>query len=133
MATATAIDISPQVVNLTFRQGTDVDQSILKMTWKAGGVAVDLENWTARAGFATKIGETPLFSLTTAGGGIVLNEVHGQIELKPSALQTNSISPTLFKQGKLIGVWDVDMISPTGKVRPFVAGVWTLNQDIKHV
>jgi hypothetical protein len=121
---ATAIDISPQVVNLTFRQGTDVDQSLLKMIWKAGGVAVDLENWTARAGFATKLGEPPLFSLTTS--------VHGQIELKPTALQTNSISQTLFKQGKLIGVWDVDMISPTGKVRPFVAGIWTLNQDIKH-
>lgn len=129
---ATDIDINPAAVNLSFRQGTDVDQSLLKFVWKQGGTAVDLDGWGARASFALKAGDSPYFTLSTEDGGIVLNEVDGQIELVAAAADTNALAATLFKAGKLVGVWDLEMISPAGKVRPLAAGVWTLWQDIQH-
>jgi hypothetical protein len=130
MATSTLIDLSPIKKDLTFRQGSDVNKDMLKINWAVDGIGVNLSAYSARAHFGLKINSPPLIILTSTSGGIVLNEVAGQIEMIITAAQTASL--TGFVKGVIRGVWDLELINGSGKTRSFMAGVWTLTQDIPH-
>lgn len=96
------------------------------LTWKAGtpAVAVDLTGCTARMQIRSAIeSSTPLITLTTENGGIVLGGVAGTIELIIAPTATAAITWTA-------GVYDLEIVFSPTEVRRLVYGAVTVSKEV---
>jgi hypothetical protein len=96
------------------------------LTWKAGvpAVPVNLTSCTARMQFRSEIASaTPLITLTTENGGIVLGGALGTIELIITATATAAITWTT-------GVYDLEVAFASGDVRRLVYGPVTVSPEV---
>lgn len=96
------------------------------LTWKAGApaVPVDLTGCTARLQFRSEIAAaTPLVTLTTENGGIVLGGVLGTIELIITAAVTAAFTWTA-------AVYDLEIVFTSGDVRRLVYGTVTVSPEV---
>jgi len=102
-------------LNIEIEQGTTFS---VPLTWsdETGTPVVGLNTWTARMQIRDKISSaTMLFELTTLNGGITLGSNVGEILLFISDTDTTSFTWTS-------GVYDLEMISPTGAVTRLLQG-----------
>lgn len=109
--------------NITIIQGATLD---LLVTWRAGdpAVAVDLTGCTARMQVREKItSPTPLISLTTENGGIVLGGAAGTIRRFMDADDTADID---WKSG----VYDLEIEFADGTVRRLLAGSVVVSPEV---
>lgn len=96
------------------------------LTWKnkATGVPVDLTGATARMHIRSTLkAATPLLVLTTENNRILLGGNTGTITLELSAEITAGIS-------WLNGVYDLEIVFPSGVVRRLVQGGITVSQEV---
>lgn len=90
----------------------------------SGGVAIDITGYTARAQIRTAFG-TPetLANMTTENGGITLGGAAGTITLLLTAAQTAAMPAAA-------GVWDLEMVAPSGKVQRLLKGTVTVDPEV---
>lgn len=84
---------------------------------------VSLHDLTARMTIKDKIGGTTLMSLTTENGRIALDDVAKTISINISAADTALIE---WKKG----VYDLEMVDPTGVVSKLVAGTISVAREV---
>lgn len=84
---------------------------------------VDLVGYTARMTIRTKLGGTELVQLTTENGGITIDDAAKTITLFVEAADTAAFD---WKKG----VYDLELVSPTGVVTKVLQGTITLTQEI---
>jgi len=101
--------------NFTIEQGATFDELI---TYKdAAGNPVDLTGYTARMQIREKITDaTPVHSMDTTTGGITMGGTAGTIQLFISDADTAAMN---MPKG---GVYDLEIVSPTGKVTRLLEG-----------
>lgn len=98
-------------------QGATYDNTFV---WKQDGVVVDLTGCTARAmGRINYTDTSPAWSITSAGGGIVIDGAAGSVRLILSDTVTAALA-----QGD--GVYDVELIWPSTAVQKFMRGKYTV-------
>lgn len=110
-------------LNMVIEQGATFNVS---MTWKdsSGNLITGLDSWTARMYMkVSKLDETPVLELTTENGRLFLGETAGSIRMYISALDTAAITD-------LAGVYDLELVSPTGAVTRLLAGKWKLDTEV---
>lgn len=114
------------IKNLIIDKGADFN---LLLTWSTKDISnvvtpVNLTNWTARSQMRESYdnGTTPVVSLTTANGGIVLGGSSGTIQLTIASTATSAVS--IDK-----GVWDLEMVDNTGKVTRLLEGSVTFKPE----
>lgn len=108
---------------LVIEQGATLDRTF---KWKDGeGALVDLTGYTARCQVrASYTSETKILDLTTENSGIELGGAAGTIRLKVSAATTAAISLTG------LGVWDLELVSPSGVVTRLLEGRVVLSREV---
>ena len=120
-----------------FRQATLVDATKVQFnplsavafeTYTTGGYLQwftphDLSGYTARLDIKNKVGGTVLLSLTTANSGIVIDSSAKTITLNVSATASAALD---WKAG----VYDLELVSPTGIVTELLNGSVTVNSEI---
>lgn len=85
-----------------------------KITWKnPDSSAINTVDFSAKMQIRTKIGGTLMQSLSTVTGEITISD-DGIIELKLTPIQTSNITCS--------GVYDLEVISPTGTVTRLLQG-----------
>lgn len=84
---------------------------------------VDLAGFTARMTVKDKIGGNTLLSLTTANGGIAIDNTARTITLLVSATDTAALT---WKKG----VYDLELVSAGGVVTALIAGTVTVTQEV---
>lgn len=84
---------------------------------------VDLTGFTARMAVRTKVGGAELLSLTTENLKLVIDPVAYTIKLILSATETAAL--TWVK-----GVYDLEMVSPTGFVTAILSGSITVTKEV---
>jgi hypothetical protein len=84
---------------------------------------VDLSGFTARMSIKDAVGGTELFRLDTTNSRIVVNNTAKTITLTISATDTASL--TFAK-----GVYDLELVSPSGVVTALLAGKITVTSEI---
>ena len=97
-------------------------------TWTADGYLQwytphDLTGYTARMAIKNKVGGTVLLSLTTENDGIVINDSAKTITLNIDATDTAALTWTT-------GVYDLEMISPTGVVTSLMTGSVAVTKEV---
>ncbi|MGA0610099.1 hypothetical protein [Caldimonas sp. KR1-144] len=116
-----------------FRRATVVDEDTVEFNevssanfkvYKSGGYLVfhaplDLTGFTARLVVKSKVGGEVLFEMTTENGRITINEGDRTITLDISAVETGALE---WKAG----VYDLDLIAPSGAITPLLAGAVTV-------
>lgn len=110
-------------LKLTIEQGATFRKTL---TWKTGtpAVAVDLTGCTARMHIRTEIASpTPLVSLTTENGGIILGGAAGTIVLLITATATAAIAWEA-------GVYDLEIILANGDVRRLLYGPVAVSLEV---
>lgn len=104
----------------------DFDSGAL-LTYKSGGVLttrppMDLTGWTAKHEIRSSIDSTDVLnSLTTENGGITLG-ADGSITLHMTAAQSTAL-------GAINGVYNLELIDPTGIVWRFAEGAVCVSPD----
>lgn len=84
---------------------------------------VDLTGYTARMSIKDTVGGTVLHSMTTENGGIDIDTAAKTITLTISAADTEAFT---WKRG----VYDLEMVSATGKVKRIVSGQISLSREV---
>lgn len=84
---------------------------------------VDLTGYTARMSIKDKIGGTALHSLTTENGGIDIDPAAKTIALSIPAADTEDFTWSR-------GVYDLEMVSPAGKVTRIISGRIALSREV---
>ena len=84
---------------------------------------VDLTGYTARMSIKDKIGGAVLHSLTTENGGIVIDPAAKTILLSIPAATTEDFTWSR-------GVYDLEMVSPAGKVTRIISGRIALSREV---
>lgn len=84
---------------------------------------VDLAGFTARMSIKDKVEGTVLLSLTTTNGRIAIDNTAKTITLTISATDTAAIDWTE-------GVYDLEMIDPSGVVTPLLSGIITIQDEV---
>lgn len=109
-------------VNLVIEQGADFSH-IVGLT-DADGVALDLTGYDARMQIRQLVGsEDPLVELTVGNGGIVLNELVGQLTLTISSTDTTAMT---WRSG----VYDLEIVDPDDIVTRIMQGSATLSPEV---
>lgn len=111
-----------QKVNLTIEQGTTFRY---KFAWvDAKKRAINLTGFTARMQIKAAITDSAfLVELTTANSKLAISEPTGIVSLYLSDAET-----TAFTWSK--GVYDIELISPTGDVYRMVSGSVTVSKEV---
>lgn len=91
--------------------------------WLQYNEPVDMTGFTARMSIKNKVGGTELLSLTTANGGIIIQEAEDLITLLISATDTAAFTWTK-------GVYDLEMVSPGGVVSALLTGTVTVKAEV---
>lgn len=109
-------------LNLEIEQGTTWSTVL---TWKIGGVAVNLTGYTARLQARRRPDSaTQLLSLTSSpAAGITLGGVAGTITLTLSATATAALHPGCY-------VYDLELVSAGGEVTRLVEGQWIVKAEV---
>lgn len=110
-------------LKLEIEQGADFTRVL---TWKnkATDIPVDLTGATARMHVRSTIkAPTPLLVLTTENNRIFLGGTAGTITLDLSAEITAGLT-------WLSGVYDLEIVFPTGRVRRLLKGSITVSQEV---
>ena len=84
---------------------------------------VDLTGYTARMSIKDKIGGAVLHSLTTENGGIDIDPAAKTIALSIPAADTEDFTWSR-------GVYDLEMVSPAGKVTRIISGRIALSREV---
>lgn len=84
---------------------------------------VDMTGFTARMSIKNKVGGDLLLSLTTANGGLIIDEAADLITLLISATDTAAL--TWSK-----GFYDLEMVSPGGVVSALLTGTVTVKAEV---
>lgn len=84
---------------------------------------VDLTGYTARMSIKDKVGGIELFSLTDTNGRVVIDNAAKSIRLAIQATDTGALT---WKRG----VYDLEMVSPTGDVFALFTGSVTVTPEI---
>lgn len=116
--------------NFTIEQGTTVDKQI---TWKdPNGNPINLTGFTARMQIRSSVSSpTILHEFTTENGGITLGGATGVIHILASATVTAGWSwPANPSQVLASGVYDLELVSPTGVVTRLIEGTVTLDPEV---
>jgi len=88
----------------------------LDVVWKdPDGNPIDNTGYAARAKIKDKYGGTTLISISTTAGGITLGGADGSISLEITPAVTETIT-------NKYGVWDLEMVAPSGKVYRILKG-----------
>lgn len=120
-----------------FRQATVVDTTKIEFNpisavafeaFTSGGYLQwftphDLAGYTARMSIKDKVGGTVLLSLTTENAGIVLDNTAKTITLNVSATASAALT---WKTG----VYDLELVSPTGVVTALLTGSVTVASEV---
>lgn len=97
--------------NLSIEQGASF---YLKLTWKsATNQPINTTGYTGKMQIRNRVGGTILSDMTTENNKIKISSA-GVIELKLPASDTNQI--------KTNGVYDLQLISPSGEITRFLEG-----------
>ncbi len=115
--------MAAEKLKLLIEQGATFRKTL---TWKAGTppVPVNLTGCTARMQMRTEIAAaTPLVTLTTENGGIVLGGTAGTIELFIAAVDTAAFTWTT-------AVYDLEIILANGDVRRLLYGPVTVSPEV---
>lgn len=117
---ATVIDANTIEIN-------DVNAASLRPYASGGYVRyntpVGMSGYTARMSIKDKRGGTELLRLDTTSARIVIDNTAKTITLTVSAADTEDITWTK-------GVYDLEMVSPTGVVTPIMTGVVTVSREV---
>ena len=84
---------------------------------------VDMAGYTARMAIKTAIGGTLLLTLDTTTGSIVVNNTTKTITLILTAVATAALTWST-------GVYDLEMVSPTGAVTKLITGTVTVSPEV---
>lgn len=87
---------------------------------------VDLTAYTARMKVKDRIGGTTLLELTTANAGIAIDEAAKTITLTVTAAASEALTFTR-------GVYDLEMVSPTGIVTAIAQGDFKVSKEVTTV
>ena len=98
---------------------------LFNITYKnSAGTPINLTGYTARMQVRQKYSSpTTLLSFTSAGGNIVLGGAAGTIAVTGSADATAGVAPCC-------GVYDLELISPSGIVTRLVSGVANITPEV---
>lgn len=108
---------NPGRYNIKFYRGTTLD---ILMNYTIDGVPVNLTGYTAMMDVRpTPESVTLITQLTTENGGIVLNEVTGQIEIFISADDTGELPLGQFQ-------YDMNITSDSGYVTKLIMGAFVV-------
>lgn len=122
MAVISSVVARAATVNLVIEQGADFSH-IVGLTNSDGSIFV-LTDYDARMQIRTTVStETVLHELTVSNGGIVINELAGQLTLVISNADT-----TLMTWRS--GVYDLEIISDLGIVTRIMQGSATLSPEV---
>lgn len=128
--------MSPATYDLTIYCGTTVDAATTSFIYRVSGEVVNLTGYAARSQARGKKGL--LFDLTTDNGGILLGGVAGSIALQMSDAQTSALwseglvaqktpgGPDVYVGGR----WDLELISPSGRVSRLIHGRLLLSPEV---
>ena len=110
------------VKNIIIEQGATF---IWNLTWKdSNGSPIDLSSYTARMQVRKNYNASDtLLSLTSVAGDIVLGGAAGTIAITATATMTSEINSR-------VGVYDLELISPTGTVKRLLQGDVTINPEV---
>ena len=112
-------------MDLTVEQGTDYAQSFRRQD--SLGEIVNLTGYTARMQVRRSVSEpTFLLELTTENGGLVIDGLAGQITIVIRDDQTTGAS---WRRGR----FDIELISPAGRVSRFLFGRLELLREVTRV
>ena len=104
---------NPGRYNIKFYRGTTLD---ILMLYKINNVPVDLTGYTAVMDVRpTPNSSTLITQLTTENGGLILNQVTGQVEIFISASDTSDLPLGEFQ-------YDVNITSDSGYVTKLIMG-----------
>ena len=120
-----------------FREATVVSPTIIEFNavssaayraYSSGGflkwrVPHDLAGYTARMTIKDRVGGTALLTLTSANGGITVDDAEKLIELFLDDVSTAAITWTS-------AVYDLEMVSPSGDVTAILTGAVSVEQEI---
>lgn len=97
----------------------------LSLVWKDSlGAPINLTGYTARMQVRHKITDAaPLLTFTTANGAITLGGSAGTIEVVGSATSTDVLTVKS-------GVYDLEMVAPTGEVTRLIEGSATITPQV---
>lgn len=113
--------ITPGQHNFTLYQGTTLRKTF---TWTADNVPVNLTGYTGRSQFrATYQDPTPALNMTTLNGGIIINELAGEITMFASAEDTALLTADRY-------LYDLELIDSIGDVSRLIYGTVTIVREI---
>ena len=109
--------------NVTIRQGATW---VLAFRVRDDGVARNLTGWSARMQVReTHASATALLSLTSSpAAGVTIDTGLGKVTLEATAAQTAALP------APLAAVYDVEMVSPAGKVDRVLEGVARITPEV---
>lgn len=110
-------------VNLHIPQGTDPTY-VLRYSAGDPAAPVDLTGWTARAQIRKTVGGEVWLSLAD-GAGITLDD-QGTITVSI----THETTEDEVWNGRDRGVWDLELVNPSGKITRFAEGTVKVSHDV---
>lgn len=110
--------------DFTIEQGTSVNKKVIWKDNQSTPQPIDLTGYTARMQVRSTIASTEvLVELTTENSGIELGTTNGQILLKMTDTQTAAFA-------WLTGVYDLELIAPSGDVTRLLKGTITVDPEV---
>jgi hypothetical protein len=111
---------------LTIEQGATLRRSFVYKTGPsvAEATPVDLTNYTARSQVRPTFSSSTLWAeWTTEDGGLTLHGATGKIDMYSSAELTENMPAAT-------GVWDIELVSPTGDVIRMLEGPAVITPEV---
>lgn len=128
--------MTPGIYDLTIYCGSSLDADDLSIDWLIDDVPVDLTGWAARACGRLPSGGV-VFEWSTEGGTLVIDPTTHEVSPSVAAEQTSAMwrqgLPVAFAgPGKPLhsaGTWDLELVSPSGKVHRLLHGALRLSPE----
>ena len=127
--------MKPAVYDLVIYCGTTLDAAALSFTYAVGGTPVDLTGYTLRSKGAGPKGT--VFDATTENGRIGVDPATGRYWFNFTAEQTAMMwvgGLPLFSNGEQMfhdaGRWDIELVSPDGRVVRLLEGKLLLSREV---
>jgi len=110
--------------DLTIEQNATFQISVFWTTSTTPPVPINVTGYTAKMQIRPAVGDpTVLATLTTSNGGIIMGDTDGKITLYMSDSTTLAFT-------WVTGVYDLDVVSPTGFVTRLLEGNVTVSQAV---
>jgi len=109
------------VYDLVIEQGATLNTTF---TWNnPSGTAINITSYTARAMFRPDYGSDPILSLSTTDSTIAITGASGIVAFNVPATTT-----AFLYAGT--GVWDLELVSPSGVVTRLIGGNYTVSNEV---